>query len=578
MCGIAGILSTKKVNVETISAMTDSIRHRGPDGEGQWLNAAKNIGLGHRRLSIIDLSQNGAQPMHYANNRYTITFNGEIYNYKELKVMLEGQGYTFRSNSDTEILLALYDLKKEKCLNQLDGMFAFAIWDEKEQSLFCARDRFGEKPFYFHFDGTSFSFASEMKALWAAGVEKKANAQAVELFVNENRQMSSVFPGKTFYTGIEQLLPAEYCILQLRSGVINITKSKYWAISDYVFAGTTIKFEDAIDKIRELLKRSIRDRLAADVSVGSSLSGGVDSSIIVSTILNQNKQLNPFHTFTARFTGFEKDESSFVDLFLKGKSRISAHAVYPQEEEFYQVFEKICYHQEEPFFSTSIFAQWKVMELAQKHNITVLLDGQGADELFGGYLPYYRHHLYDLFLKGDPSYKAELKVYNEMHNTKLSDFSNQETLRMKVGRIRGRLTNKKETVSNFKGALVRDLSSSNLQSLLRYADRNSMAFSRELRLPFLSKDLTEFVIGLPDEYLLKDGWTKYILRSAFEDTVNSEIIWKKNKIGFEAPPIKKYNEFDSVLKETRHFLKQNINTNINQIDDWKLLCLSPFIK
>ena len=186
MCGIAGWVnfSGKPVIKETLENMADAIAHRGPDGEGYWVNENRNIGFAHRRLAIIDLTDSGKQPMHYVDGRYTITFNGEIYNYVELREELKKSGYKFVSQSDTEVILALYDYKREKCLSDLDGMFSFAIWDEKEKELFCARDRFGEKPFHYHFDGENFYFASEIKALFAAGIERKISHKNLQHYLN----------------------------------------------------------------------------------------------------------------------------------------------------------------------------------------------------------------------------------------------------------------------------------------------------------------------------------------------------------------------------------------------------------
>ena len=205
MCGITGILNfdTRPVELSQIKAMNDVISHRGPDGEGFWTSNKLNVGFGHRRLSIIDLSENGKQPMHYLEQRYTITFNGEIYNYIELKSSLIQNGYTFKSGTDTEVLLALYDLKKENCLQDLDGMFSFAIWDEKEQTLFCARDRFGEKPFYYFKDQTRFVFASEIKQFWAIDINKKIDETKLSFFVEHGTIEDSTNITDTFYKNIK---------------------------------------------------------------------------------------------------------------------------------------------------------------------------------------------------------------------------------------------------------------------------------------------------------------------------------------------------------------------------------------
>ncbi|MEQ1555041.1 MAG: asparagine synthase (glutamine-hydrolyzing), partial [Ferruginibacter sp.] len=307
MCGIAGILSTNKniVNKHSLKKMANALSHRGPDGEGFWINAENNIGLAHRRLAIIDLSENAAQPMHFA-DRYSITFNGEIYNYKELKKLLQSKGYTFKSESDTEVILAAYDFYKNNCVQYFDGMFAFAIWDEVEQMLFCARDIFGEKPFYYFFEKNVFAFASEMKALWNIGINKNADEKMMVNYLALGHVQNATNKSQTFFKDIFSLPPAHVGMFTLQNLHFKIYKYKD------VDKKTTLKISenDAIEKINNLLTTSISMRLRSDVPIGSSLSGGIDSSTIAYLIKEQNK--NSFKTFSAIFPGFEKDESLFI--------------------------------------------------------------------------------------------------------------------------------------------------------------------------------------------------------------------------------------------------------------------------
>jgi asparagine synthase (glutamine-hydrolysing) len=374
MCGIAGILKYNNTFVDSneLQRMTDAIIHRGPDGEGHWVNNKKNIGFGHRRLSIIDLSDNGKQPMHYADGRYAITFNGEIYNYIELKEQLIKKGYQFYSDSDTEVLLALYQDKKENCLTYLDGMFAFAIWDEKEQELFCARDRFGEKPFHYYQDPTQFVFGSEIKEFWALGIERKVSAYRAELFLKHGLVDDYKDVTSTYYEGIKKLDAAHYMRVT-SSGKIQITK--YWQINEEteLFAGS---IEDAAEHFLNLLTESVGLRLRSDVPVGSSLSGGLDSSSLV-MLIDQLKGANlKQNTFSARFKNFEKDEGKYVETVVKACKNVEVHYTWPDENYFLEVFDKVNYHQDEPYGSASIIAQYAVMEHAKKSNVTVLLDGQ----------------------------------------------------------------------------------------------------------------------------------------------------------------------------------------------------------
>ena len=289
MCGIAGIVSfNKEIELNTIRCMTKSIQHRGPDGDGHWIDPTGHIALGHRRLSIIDLSEKGKQPMHYK-NRYTITFNGEIYNYLEIKDDLEDKGYSFISDSDTEVLLALYDQKKEDCLHDLDGMFAFAIWDAVEEVLFCARDRFGEKPFHYAVHEDAVYFASEMKALWAAGVPKRIDEEMQSYFnLTLSTQKSSNLQ-LTYYHGIHRLVHSHWMKIDIQG---NIQIQKYYDIN-WKEQNKDISFEDACSEFNRLFQLGLTRRFRADVPIGTSLSGGLDSSSIVCNLSQYVGQSNP---------------------------------------------------------------------------------------------------------------------------------------------------------------------------------------------------------------------------------------------------------------------------------------------
>jgi asparagine synthase (glutamine-hydrolysing) len=559
MCGIAGIVrSNSSVHKEELKKMTDAILHRGPDGEGHWISPNSKVGFGHRRLSIIDLSEKGNQPMHYA-GRYTITFNGEIYNYIELKEQLVKDGHLFVSDSDTEVLLALYDKKKEKCLTDLDGMFAFAIWDEKEQTLFCARDRFGEKPFHYFKNGNEFIFASEIKQIWALGIEKKISASRLNEFILTGKIEDEKDLTETFYENIKRLDAAHYFYMDANGKIV---LNKYWDID--LNAG---KFEGTIEQAAEqflfLLTDSIRLRLRSDVAVGSSLSGGLDSSSIVMLIDRIKGAEQKQNTFSARFKNFEKDEGEHVEEVVKKCKNIEVHYAWPDENYFLKVFDKVSYHQDEPFGSASIIAQYSVMELAKKNKVTVLLDGQGADEYLAGYLPYYKLYLDQLFYNNKKKYSQEVQSYLSFHGTELkyTDLRESETLKMKLGRYKRLLLDQEMPYAkNELGKQLRkDSLIIGLKELLRYADRNSMAHSREVRLPFLSHKLVEFVFSLPNEYLLHLGWTKYVLRVSMDTILPPTICWRKDKIGYE-PPQNHWLSSDAITDELK---KASVNFNFN---------------
>ncbi|HWY12494.1 MAG TPA: asparagine synthase (glutamine-hydrolyzing) [Bacteroidia bacterium] len=593
MCGVAGILSKEKTNVQSLKKMTDAIAHRGPDGEGQWLNPSANIALGHRRLSIIDLSDNASQPMHSADGRYTMVFNGEIYNYIELKEQLLRSGHKFKTESDTEVLLKLYEIEKENCLQKLDGMFAFAIWDENEKTLFSARDRFGEKPFYYYYEpGKQFMFASEMKAIFALGVKKEINNEMLYNFIQSSFYITSPTDrSQTFYNTIKKLPPAHFLIL---NESLELSIKKYWSL-DNIQIDTNISFEEAKEKYTELFYRSVQRRLRSDVPVGSSLSGGLDSSSIVCVINDLNKERKiKQNTFSARFANFHRDEGDFIQKVID-KTNVQPFFTWPDEEGFLDNFDKLLYHQEEPFPSASIYAQYCVMQKAKEENVTVLLDGQGADEILGGYEYYLDFYLSSIYLEQPSEYKKQLHEFRNLHKHMqfidlteappvLKPVIKEKTLTDKVkdvirpayklvnpGKYK-RIMEKvpvpgffdKEFTANFNknigydfvyhgtdlnGYLRHSVTTNNLEDLLRFCDRNSMAHSREVRLPFLSHELVEFIFSLPPEFKIHNGWTKYLMREAMKDILPEEITWRVDKIGYE-PPQKKWLATKKVVDST----------------------------
>lgn len=533
MCGISGIVSFAPSDQldHRIRLMTDSIRHRGPDGEGHWIDTQKQVALGHRRLSIIDLSEKGTQPMHYL-NRYTITFNGEIYNYVELKQQLVRDGYSFHSDTDTEVLLALYDQKKEACLNDLDGMFAFAIWDSQENSLFCARDRFGEKPFHYCFHDNAFFFASEMKALWAAGVPKTKNARMFRHFEETKSAHLPESINETFYENTWRLEHGHWMKVK-PDGSHEIRK--YYDI-DWKKQECSLSFEEACNEFKRLFQLSLTRRFRSDVPVGTSLSGGLDSSTIVCSMKQYAtaQHVTPL-AFSARFKEFKKDEGYFIEKVIE-KTGFESRITWPTGKEMIADMETLCYHQEEPFGSASIYAQYRVQQLAKEHNVTVLIDGQGADEILAGYISYYPEYLRSLF-RTKPFFSAtrlrEQYRFIDFH-TPHSKLKKTAVKSLHYYEIRGRLQSNAQS-KRLNEHLYTSTLRGPLQDLLRFADRNSMAHHREVRLPFLFHELVEFCFSLPDEYKLKLGWTKYIMRCTFEDILPEEICWRKEKVGFEPP-------------------------------------------
>jgi asparagine synthase (glutamine-hydrolysing) len=577
MCGIAGIISPNPNNISKrrLIKMTDSLAHRGPDDEGLWINASGSAGFGHRRLSIIDLSENASQPMHY-DDRYSVVHNGEIYNYIELKEELRKKGYSFRTASDTEIILAAYACYKERCLEYFDGMFAFAIWDEKDQTLFCARDRFGEKPFYYSFDEEQFIFASEAKAFWAAGLEKKVNQPLLLNYLALGHTQTPVDKTITFYQDVFSLPPAHYIQFQLSTFTFQL--ADYWDCNKETKINVSEK--DVEEKLQELFFTSVKRRLRSHVSIGTSLSGGIDSSSIAAEINELNDGNFSHKTFSAVFPGFDKDESEYINLTAK-KFKLENYAVTPTADSFIKDFEKLCYHQEMPFSSSSVYAQYKVFELASQNNVKVLLDGQGADEVLAGYTKYIHWYLQELIRPNPFAALNEIKALrkNQIHfewgwkNYLAAWFPAQAANQLEKREIKklmkqpditddfrqqyfDRPTIYKPFVTKLNDILYFNTFQQGLEELLHYADRNSMAHSRELRLPFLNHELVKFIFSLPGNFKIHNGWTKWILRKAMESKLPAEITWRRDKTGFE-PPQKIWMQ-NETIQEYIHTAKETL--------------------
>jgi asparagine synthase (glutamine-hydrolysing) len=600
MCGIAGIWRTKETQSisSDLKKMTDSIDYRGPDGEGHWIDESHTIGFGHRRLSIIDLSINGHQPM-FLEDRYVITFNGEIYNYIELRAELIQKGYTFKTNSDTEVLMVAYHEWGEKCLSKLDGMFSFAIYDKSNKELFCARDRFGEKPFYYYQDDEFFAFGSEMKELFSIGIQKKIDLEMLFLYLNYDVVENPHDKSQTFYENLIQLPASSY--LKINSDR-KITVSQYWTLD------TTNKTEysesDATERFRELFDESIKRRMRSDVPTGASLSGGVDSSAIVCSIASMFPDA-PFRTFTARFDDANYDEGHFIEK-LKEQYDLDTIYCHPSPDQIKNELDLIFHHQEEPFGSTSILAQWEVMKLARANGTTVLLDGQGADETLGGYFKYFTPFLSETKSNRKRDFKSQLKAI-ENHLDSGPFLSKKDKLRMLSPGLFDQVANtsRKYRSNSYSGDLQPDFvrkyknhpspfhQDNNLNSflhndvfkyglgkLLRFSDRNAMAHSIEVRLPYLSHELVEFAFSLDTKFKIWDGWTKLILRKSMENRVPNDILYRKDKKGFQAPKswLEQRESIDIIDASFKTLKENGIVTEQIKSNHWKYIMAAKLMK
>jgi len=565
MCGIAGIISStpNQFNTSDVQKMTGAIAHRGPDGEAVWINPSGHAVLGHRRLSVIDLSEIAAQPMHFE-RRYTIIHNGEIYNYIELKESLRQKGYAFKTTSDTEVILAAYDCYKSDCLQYLDGMFAFAIWDENEKKLFAARDRFGEKPFYYHFNASEnvLYFASELKALWAAGLSRITDEAMLLNYLALGNTSHPSDSEKTYYKNFKRL-PASHLLefSPLSENSFPIVKA-YWQL--HKDTQTSIGEEEAIGRFRDLFDRSVSNCLRADVSIGTSLSGGLDSSSVVSTIHRKRSPGSHYHqqSFTASFPEFEKDESKYSSLVAQ-QFGLQEYRSHPDATGFNNDLQKLILHHEEPISSASVYAQYKVYELARQQKVKVLLDGQGADEILAGYPKYTHWYLQELIAAGRFNQFREEKRKFEQHkipfawglrNYIAAIMPGQTSLQLEKRAGKKVFSNgmihrdylhshfdkqvlHKPVVRNLNDLLYYDTRESGLEALLRYADKNSMAHGCEVRLPFLQHELVQYIFSLPASFKINNGYTKWILRKAMEKELPGQITWRTDKTGFEPPQL-----------------------------------------
>ena len=566
MCGIFGVVSNNRLNRKKLTKINNSLKHRGPNDSGLLIfdlyksesyplsfdDSIRGLGLKrfydfdkelssvflHRRLSIIDLSKYGHQPMSYSEGRYWITYNGEIYNFVDIKNELQDLGYTFQSKTDTEVILASYKEWGTDCVNKFNGMWAFAIADLKQNIIFLSRDRLGIKPLYFYYKNNDFLFSSEKKAI-IKYIDKAftPNEDVLQkfLFRGELRVGESE---NTIVNDIYQLLPGHNLIFNGES----IKKNRYWTLR---IKKNTSTLSKNVEKFKYLFNDSVKLRLRSDVEVGSCLSGGLDSSSIVATASEEFN--NNINTFSAIWPGERCDESYYVNL-MKSQHNIRSVSFTPNLDSFFDDLERLVWHQEIPLAGPSILAQWAVMKKIKDSNIKVVLDGQGADEILSGY-PYYLDTYYYEMIKSLKFYEL-FKNRHYMNNdvNKIKSFiriiknRNRKQYKSVLPITNGFFNNsiKEENMlpysfSNLTDYSHYDITNSNLPSLLHYEDRNSMAHSIEARVPFLDHRLLEFSLSIPTKQKIKGDYQKIILREAMKNLLSKEIYKRTDKIGFETP-------------------------------------------
>lgn len=581
MCGILGLYSIDGIGpyLKSFRQATDAAAHRGPDGEGylfadhhkyqkHFLNRVdpdvdleqikgSTIALSHRRLSIIDLSDQAAQPLSNAARTIWITFNGEIYNYIELREELKGLGHQFRTSSDTEVLLRAYEEWGEECSNRLLGMWAFAIVDLEKKIIFCSRDRFGIKPFHYFFNGTHFLFSSEIKQLLEFPfVRRQVNPKVIYDFLIYS---ALDYSDETFFSGIKRLMQGHNLIFDLETQ--KIVARKYYDPSFSI--NREITFGNAVEQYRDLLFDSVKMHLRSDVEVGSCLSGGIDSSSLVCTIhqlLRQEGKGSIQRTFSSHFDDSDANEYEYMKAVID-RTGVTADFIYPKVEDLLNDAEKIAWHQDEPFGSTSIFAQWSVFQLVKEKNVKVMIDGQGADEQLGGYLGYAGVFFQELAKKkmyarfawelgnharfNPQTWFERINATNQLalrwgwkqaypQTRWISESFAQKNAGPSAWQELAQLSpfGESEPLNN---VLYQHTFFTNIQALLRFEDRDSMAFSVESRVPFLDHRLVEFLFTLPSTFKIRDGYTKRVLRESMRGIIPDKIRLRTSKLGFSTP-------------------------------------------
>lgn len=561
--------------------------HRGPDGSDVFTDC--EVGLAHRRLAIIDLTDAGHQPLTLES--YTITYNGEVYNYRELRVELEALGHTFRSDCDTEVVLVSYLQWGKDCVKRFNGMFAFAIWNSKDRVLFCARDRMGIKPFFYFQDNDTFEFASELKALLRKPERRVPRLRTLVRFFGEGLTDDE---WDTFFQDMRILPPAHTMTVSRRG----IEMDRYWTIdpqkswksfgphnllgmpphSDRLstdgYFPRDPELKEAADTFRGLFMEAVNLRLRSDVPVGTCLSGGLDSSSVVtcaSELLN-----HPVETFSSIYPDRGYDEKRFIDDVVKA-CETNAHPVESDGQDLPEIFDKIVWAQDEPTAGPGLYSQWKVMETA-KQSVTVLLDGQGGDELLAGYHHYFREYLSELAknllkTKQDLSRVMEvaavIREVTGVDHTALAERAIRRARRPKIlkifqkdrpGRVKtpdllhpelANQISKKDATrmeidklfeNTLSQKLYDDLTRFSIPPLLRYEDRNSMAFSLEARVPFLDHRLVEYCFALPNQFKIDPPHTKLVLRKAMNGRLPKSVTERQDKLGYPTPAANWFRE------------------------------------
>lgn len=536
MCGIAGF---NWADENLILSMTDRLIHRGPDDAGHFIDA--EVSLGHRRLSILDLSSSGRQPMHYEmNGRGSwIVFNGEIYNFRKLRGNLERRGHEFRTQTDTEVILAAYLEWDLEFVHELNGMWASAIYDPARKRLVLSRDRFGEKPLYYWFDGKRFIFASEIKAILEHEIPRQADMSVVGQYLFHGMANGGL---DTFIKGVRMLAPAHRAVFDLRARTMTVQR---------YYTPQFGRREVSDSEFRDAVRSAVESRLIADVPISISLSSGIDSTSVAAFTARANGCR--VKAFTLASTDRVGDETELLSGFLRCYPQLEMEKSYISAERFCDHYREIIYHLDEPFARQSAYVRWEVANLASRRHRKVMLNGEGADELLGGYAAFTPVFTADLLRRWCVlRFGRELAAMAKLPGAKdalrelrkklpilgAGDRSYDERMRalrdrlsIRVGHVRPRAL-PAEDIKSYLFALVNDYS---LPRLLNCNDKMAMANSVEGRAPFLDHELVDLIFSMDADQLLVSGWRKYPLRRAMEGLVPNEILFRRSKDSFHAP-------------------------------------------
>jgi asparagine synthase (glutamine-hydrolysing) len=548
MCGIFGAVDRESVHMLLDTAERMQL-HRGPDGQGKqtWTIGDWQVGLAHQRLAIIDLTSAGAQPMSHDGGRTWIAFNGEIYNYLELRAELERKGHAFQTQTDTEVILAaISEWGFEGALRRFNGMWAFAWLDSALGELRIARDRFGVKPCYLLHSDRRLLFGSEIKSLLAtSGARHTVDKSAVSAYLD---QIQVDFDNRTFFQGISKVPAGHFVRVDLRTSDLKLEFSRYWSLLT-TEVRVPMRFEEALEEVRFLLDDAVRLRLRSDVPIGILLSGGLDSSAIAGAV-NQCQGAGEIVYVGAVSNDTTADESQHMRVVARHLGR-PLHEVQLEfgGQVLLDLIKRVTWHNDEPIGGFSCVAQYLLMRCAKECGVTVLLSGQGADEAFCGYLKYVGFHIQELARRGRFDRVARSIAEHLIQGTVLRDvqiaaarrylpsFLKSSTLSLRGPALDGyaELPLGLAPGSSVNQRQVLDFERYSVPALTHWEDRNSMAFSREVRDPFLDYRLVQLGVALPMSYKLRNGWTKYVLRRATEGRIPKEICWRRDKKGFTTP-------------------------------------------